>query len=88
MSSNYFKFDFFECISKIGQYVSHIHISDADGVDGEGVVFGEGDLDLKKTLLSLNNHCPKIQFLPEIWQGHNNSGMGFWDALKKLDGMF
>tara|TARA_B100000242_G_scaffold293237_1_gene270717 strand:+ start:3683 stop:5920 length:2238 start_codon:yes stop_codon:yes gene_type:complete len=88
MSSNYFKFDFFECISKIGKYVSHIHISDADGVDGEGVVFGEGDLDLKKTLESLNNHCPKIQFLPEIWQGHNNSGMGFWDALKKLDGLF
>lgn len=85
MSANHFGFDLYDCISKIAPYVSHIHISDADGVDGEGVVFGKGDLNLQKILPSLQEHCPNVQFLPEIWQGHNNSGMGFWDALMRLD---
>jgi N-acetylneuraminate synthase len=85
MSSSYFGFKLDECISKVAPYVVHIHISDADGVDGEGVVFGQGDLDLDNVLPTLQEYCPSIQFLPEIWQGHNNSGMGFWDALMRLN---
>jgi N-acetylneuraminate synthase len=28
---------------------------------------------------------PDISFIPEIWQGHKNSGSGFWVALDRLE---
>jgi len=31
---------------------------------------------------------PYASFIPEIWQGHENNGEGFWVALEKLEGIF
>ena len=69
----------------MGRYSSHLHIVDAYGVDGEGVQIGEGEIDFPAMISSLNEYCPKSSFIPEIWQGHKDSGAGFWTALHKLE---
>lgn len=55
---------------------NHVHISDSNGEDGEGVPFGEGELDNIEEIL---NH-PTIKVL-EVWQGHLNNYSGFFESL-------
>ena len=57
----------------------HIHLSDAKGIDGEGVPFGEGDIHSLEEIL---NHS-SVKVL-EIWEGHLNGGEKFIDALEYL----
>ena len=85
MAANYFGFDFWDAIEAIGPHVSHLHIVDAEGVDGEGVDFGKGDVDFYRLMKSLDDHCPGVQFVPEVWQGHKNRGEGFWRGLAFLE---
>lgn len=72
-------------IETVGGHVIHLHISDAEGVDGEGVQFGGGDIDLAEMGQILTECCPQVPFVPEIWQGHKNSGQGFWGALDVIE---
>jgi sialic acid synthase SpsE/sugar phosphate isomerase/epimerase len=85
LACNYHGWSFEEFISQVGRYSSHLHIVDAYGVDGEGVQIGEGEIDFPAMISSLNEYCPKSSFIPEIWQGHKDSGAGFWTALHKLE---
>lgn len=85
MACNYYGWDLYEFITKVAPYVVHMHIVDAKGVDGEGVEVGCGDVDFEKLGSILNSFCPKIQFIPEVWQGHKNNGEGFWKALEFLE---
>ena len=62
-----------------------MHVVDAKGVDGEGVQIGSGDVPFKELCNSLNNDLPYVAFVPEVWQGHKDSGAGFWDALMFLE---
>ena len=64
-------------------YIRHVHISDAHGVDGEGVQIGEGELDFD----SIFRFMEKIQFswVPEIWSGHLNQGSGTHKGLCCLE---
>ena len=66
-------------------YTIHLHISDALGVDGEGVRMGQGDIDFFHLASLLDQFAPSIQFIPEIWQGHKDKGQGFWEALSFLE---
>ncbi|REJ61700.1 MAG: CBS domain-containing protein [Bacteroidetes bacterium] len=85
MTCNYLKIDFIkEYYAKIKKYVNYMHIVDAKDVDGEGVQIGSGDVPFEELCNSLNNDLPDIAFVPEVWQGHKDSGAGFWDALKFL----
>jgi sialic acid synthase SpsE/sugar phosphate isomerase/epimerase len=85
MAANYFGFDIWDAIATIGPHVSHLHIADAEGVDGEGVEFGRGDVDFGRMMKCLEQHCPNVQFVPEVWQGHKNTGEGFWRGLDFLE---
>lgn len=85
MACTYYEWNFGEFIKKIGAQVSHLHIVDATGADGEGVEIGKGDINFKKLFEILNCECPNVQFIPEIWQGHKNEGEGFWKALEFLE---
>ena len=85
MAANYYGFNLYEFIESISQFVVHLHIVDAKGSDGEGVEIGKGDVDFQKLASVLNNKIPNVQFLPEVWQGHKNSGEGFWKALNYLE---
>ena len=85
MACNYYKWDFSEFLRKVLPYTIHLHISDAKGVDGEGVHNGKGDVDFFKLRELLNKYAPNVQFIPEVWQGHKNSGEGFWSGLEFLE---
>ncbi len=86
LACNHYKVSFKEFIRTVGPFVAHLHISDALGVDGEGVQIGEGDIDFTGLGEDLCEVAPDASFIPEIWQGHKNEGEGFWKALERLEG--
>ena len=61
----------------------HLHIADAAGTTQEGLQLGQGNIDFDHLFEVLN----KVDsgFIPEIWQGHLNSGKGFHNALSKIE---
>lgn len=77
------KFDDF--VKLVGPYVGHLHIVDAKGVDGEGLQISDGEIEFDILAKQLDLLCPRIPFIPEIWQGHKNAGEGFWIALDRLE---
>lgn len=84
MACNYYGWSLKDYINKVGPYVAHMHISDAQGDSGEGVQMGQGDVDFSELGALLDQHCQGVMFIPEIWQGHKNNGQGFWQALNYL----
>jgi len=76
LSANYFDENWTSWFKELKTFTKHIHLSDAAGIDSEGVPFGEGDLHDYKTILEL----PLIKVL-EVWEGHHDLGSKFLDAL-------
>ena len=70
-------------LKKIENYVAHYHLSDAEGSEGEGLQFGEGDLPFEQIIPILNNH-PDRSFAIEVWKGHERQGEGFRYFLDKM----
>ena len=65
----------------LGRSVAHVHLSDARRPDVEGVMIGEGEMDL--------SFLPFLRGLPvllEIWDGHLDRGAGFREALRRMRG--
>jgi N-acetylneuraminate synthase len=85
MASTYYQWNLSEFTETVGPYVAHMHIVDALGIDGEGIDVGGGDVDFKLLASKLDNCNKNTMFLPEVWQGHKNSGEGFWKALEFLE---
>ena len=79
--------NFYNCspniyFTKYVKLFKHFHLSDAKGIDGEGLEIGKGSLSetkLLKYLLKLN--YPKVL---EVWQGHLNKGISFKKEMKKI----
>lgn len=88
LACNFHDWSMAEFCRKVGPFTAHLHIVDAKGVDGEGLQIGEGDMDFGAIAGILDATCPKASFVPEVWQGHKNSGAGFWLALDKLEEWF
>lgn len=88
LAMNHRKRDFNHYLHLISPYVAHLHIVDAEGVDGEGYQIGDGDIDFESASKILSSNAPHAGFIPEIWQGHKNDGEGFWVALERLEGLF
>jgi N-acetylneuraminate synthase len=72
-------------VRTVGPHVAHLHVADARGVDGEGLPIGEGEMDVAELGALLDEACPGVSFIPEVWQGHKNGGEGFWLALDRLE---
>ncbi|MDR2093149.1 MAG: N-acetylneuraminate synthase family protein [Azoarcus sp.] len=83
MTCYHFGLDFQTALETLLPYTAHLHIADAKGNNGEGVLMGAGDIDWQQTWSQIRA-CPKIGFIPEIWQGHKDHGAGFWHALAFL----
>jgi len=68
---------------------SHLHISDAYGIDGEGVQIGEGEIEFGKAfaLLAGEADLGAMSWTPEIWQGHLHQHRGSLTALERLAGI-
>lgn len=86
LTCNHFGIDFYEFAEKIAPFSAHLHLGDAQGLNGEGLQIGEGDIDFVRLGKILLKGCPQASFIPEIWQGHKNGGEGFWIAMEKLEG--
>ena len=85
MACNYYGWDLNNFIDIISKHIVYLHVVDAKGSDGEGVQLGEGDVNFKDLATILNKTCPNAPFIPEVWQGHKDSGSGFWSALEYLE---
>ncbi|MEP4988887.1 MAG: N-acetylneuraminate synthase family protein [Paracoccaceae bacterium] len=88
LACNHFGWSMSDFVDAVGPYSAHLHIVDARGVDGEGLQIGEGDIDFAALCGGLNRVCKDASFVPEVWQGHKDSGAGFWFALDALERWF
>lgn len=86
LTCNHLGYDFYEFSRQIAPLTAHLHLGDARGLNGEGLQVGEGDIDFDRLGTILRQGCPDASFIPEIWQGHKNSGEGFWIAMERLEG--
>ena len=84
----HYGYSFYEFLEKTARYSAHNHIADSEGTGGEGLQIGTGEVDFPMMADQLNIHSPNSWFIPEIWQGHENNGEGFWIALEKLEKHF
>ena len=82
---NYYETNFNDFCERISPFVSHIHLGDALGNNGEGLQIGEGEIDFEILGNILKKYAPNASFIPEIWQGHKMDGDGFWKALERLE---
>jgi N-acetylneuraminate synthase len=74
-------------LKKILPFTAHLHLADAQGVDGEGLQIKEGEIDWKELFNLMNIYCPNASFIPEIWQGHKKPWRRSMDgtrAIRKL----
>ena len=85
LACNYFGWSMRHFVKSVGPFTAHLHIVDAKGDHDEGLQIGVGDIDFEALGEDLRKYSPEISFIPEIWQGHKNSGEGFWIALDKLE---
>jgi len=83
MTCNRFGLDFQRELDVLLPRSAHLHVADAAGTNGEGVVMGTGDIDWPLTWRKIAQY-PGISFIPEVWQGHKDHGAGFWEALSFL----
>ena len=82
MNCNKNKISIVDELNKVGSITEHFHLSDAGGVDEEGLQFGEGDLPFDKVIPILNQYEEK-SFAIEVWKGHEQGGNGFRAFLDK-----
>lgn len=87
LTCNHLDYDLYDFSERIVPFTAHLHLGDAKGLNGEGLQIGEGDIDFPRLGAILKKGCPDASFIPEIWQGHKNSGEGFWVAMERLEGV-
>ena len=83
MACSHFGYNFQDALSLLLPLSAHLHVADAKGSNGEGVLMGTGDVDWKASWHKICGYS-NVSFIPEVWQGHKDHGSGFWMALKFL----
>ncbi len=83
MTCFHFGLDFQQALALLLPHSAHLHVADAKGTNGEGVLMGTGDIDWPATWAQIRQR-PQVSFIPEVWQGHKDHGAGFWSALQFL----
>ncbi|AWW73147.1 acetylneuraminic acid synthetase [Erythrobacter sp. KY5] len=88
LAATHLKTSFETFLNRVAPYTRHLHMVDAAGIDGEGLQIGDGTIDFEMVAKVLDQAAPQASFIPEIWQGHKDSGAGFWTALDRLEAWF
>ena len=88
LACNFLRQSFSDAIELLAPLSRHFHLVDASGTDDEGIQIGEGEIDWIQLLRQISRLAPGVSFIPEIWQGHNDGGSGFWTALSRLERFF
>ncbi|MDH1145224.1 N-acetylneuraminate synthase family protein [Pseudomonas mosselii] len=86
MTCFHFGLDFQAALALLLPHSAHLHVADAKGTNGEGVLMGTGDIDWPASWAQVRQH-PEVSFIPEVWQGHKDHGAGFWSALTYLQSL-
>ena len=84
LASYHLKIDMNLFTKKIKKRVDYLHISDASNLSQEGLQVLEGNVDIPRILKELLKNKKSFFYIPEIWNGHANSGMGFKTAILRL----
>lgn len=84
MTCNHFDLSFQQSLDLLLPVTAHLHVADASGTNGEGVVMGTGDVEWTTTWGSICTRTD-VSFIPEVWQGHKDHGLGFWRAFELLE---
>ena len=85
MTCFHFGLDFQQALRLLLPLSAHLHVADAKGTNGEGVLMGTGDVDWPATWAQVR--ASDASFIPEVWQGHKDHGAGFWSALAYLQSL-
>ncbi len=80
---NWSKKIFIEQAKRLVPYTHHLHLSDAAGIDGEGLQIGDGSIDFMQFFSLLGNDYAGT-LVPEIWRGHQDNAIGFVTAIQRL----
>jgi sialic acid synthase SpsE/sugar phosphate isomerase/epimerase len=84
---NWAHVDFYEQVRVLLPHVGHLHLSDAAGLDGEGLQIGEGTIDWVHFFRVIAAGQPEGYhgtMIPEIWRGHQRGSEGFIIAIQRL----
>lgn len=68
-------------VTTMADRIVHVHLSDAQGTNAEGLEVGEGSIDFRKIHRAIHRPGHRLYMIPEIWQGHLNSGEKFARSL-------
>ena len=68
---------------QVRQIVRHLHISDAAGINGEGLQIGDGEIEFPSFIVTMDD--ADFSWVPEIWSSHLHHGAGIYRALLKLE---
>ena len=79
---NWAHLDFYEQVRISLPFIRHLHLSDAAGLDGEGLQIGEGTIDWVHFFSVIGSYHGTM--IPEIWRGHQRQGEGFLIAIQRL----
>jgi len=85
LACNHRRESFVSFLRAVLPYTAHMHLADAQGVDGEGLQIGVGEVDWGELFRLVLELPQPPSFIPEIWQGHKNGGEGAWQALSLLE---
>ena len=80
LSAEYAKESWLDWYNQLKGRIGHFHLADAEGVDGEGLDIGSGNIGDFSIFLG----SEKIKVI-EVWQGHFHEGVGFLKALDTLN---
>jgi sialic acid synthase SpsE/sugar phosphate isomerase/epimerase len=70
-----------EHVTAMAGRIVHVHLSDAQGTNAEGLEVGEGSIDFRRLHAAMHSNAHRLYMIPEIWQGHLNSGEKFARSL-------
>lgn len=79
--------DFYAQVETLLPHIGHLHLSDAAGLDGEGLQIGEGTIDWVHFFRVIGAGRPdgyRGTMIPEIWRGHQRNNEGFLMAIRRL----
>ena len=62
MACNYYGWSIENFIKSVSPFTNHIHISDSEGDDGEGVQMGKGEVEFGSLISSLNKNIAGVQY--------------------------
>ena len=75
--------DIVEYTRMVMPIAKHLHISDASGINGEGLQIGTGDMDFESVFDEMRNY--KFSWVTEVWSGHLHKSSGAYKALRLLE---